>query len=325
MLSPQALQEPLMLDEERRIVYAVRARTEAEEPTSCANILNRSAAILISQIGAITNATGSYQKRFGDLDGLYGNAAAYSAMRTTWGTRVVYEVSEFRPSDRCGDIVFGLTRMLPGKVGENFFMTRGHIHRRADRPEIYYGQKGNGLMLMELPEGETRIVDIAPYTCCYVPPFWIHRSVNTGAEVFVMTFGYPADSGQDYDIIARAGGMRTRIVDDGGGWKAVENPSSNRANKRLGRHFREGREGCGMSYRPATQPTLYFIGVTTGKSSIMRVFPAWAAAWPQGRGDHRHRLSYPCRPCRLSRCGGLHPRRSDVARRTGNHAQDRPL
>ena len=31
-----------------------------------------------------------------------------------------------------------------------------------------------------------------------------------------------------------------------------------------------------MPYRPATQPTLYFIGVTTRQSSIMRVFPAWA-------------------------------------------------
>jgi len=29
-------------------------------------------------------------------------------------------------------------------------------------------------------------------------------------------------------------------------------------------------------YRKADQPTLYFIGVTTGKSSIMKVFPAWA-------------------------------------------------
>lgn len=28
--------------------------------------------------------------------------------------------------------------------------------------------------------------------------------------------------------------------------------------------------------KPATRPTLYFIGVTTGKSSIMKVFPAWA-------------------------------------------------
>jgi len=30
-------------------------------------------------------------------------------------------------------------------------------------------------------------------------------------------------------------------------------------------------------YAPAERPTLYFIGVTTGSSSIMRVFPAWAA------------------------------------------------
>ncbi len=29
-------------------------------------------------------------------------------------------------------------------------------------------------------------------------------------------------------------------------------------------------------YPPATKPTMYFIGVTTGKSSIMKVFPGWA-------------------------------------------------
>jgi shikimate 5-dehydrogenase len=31
-----------------------------------------------------------------------------------------------------------------------------------------------------------------------------------------------------------------------------------------------------MPYQPAERPTLYFIGVTTAKSSIMRVFPEWA-------------------------------------------------
>jgi shikimate 5-dehydrogenase len=30
------------------------------------------------------------------------------------------------------------------------------------------------------------------------------------------------------------------------------------------------------AYAPATQPTMYFIGVSTGKSSIMKVFPRWA-------------------------------------------------
>jgi shikimate 5-dehydrogenase len=31
-------------------------------------------------------------------------------------------------------------------------------------------------------------------------------------------------------------------------------------------------------YAPATQPTIYFIGVTTSQSSIMKVFPKWAKA-----------------------------------------------
>lgn len=41
----------------------------------------------------------------------------------------------------------------------------------------------------------------------------------------------------------------------------------------------------GNVYEPATKPTLYFIGVTTGKSSIMKVFPKWAEAL--GLGDTR--------------------------------------
>ena len=33
-----------------------------------------------------------------------------------------------------------------------------------------------------------------------------------------------------------------------------------------------------MQLTKATQPTMYFIGVTTGSSSIMKVFPDWAEA-----------------------------------------------
>ena len=33
-----------------------------------------------------------------------------------------------------------------------------------------------------------------------------------------------------------------------------------------------------MNLTPAVKPTMYFIGVTTGKSSIMKVFPEWAKA-----------------------------------------------
>ena len=115
-------------------------------------------------------------------------------------------------------------RLRPGQVGHEYFVTRGHIHAIANRPEIYYGESGHGLMLLESPEGEVRIVEVTPRAVCYVPPFWIHRSVNVGPGDLVMTFAYPADAGQDYDIIARSGGMKLRVVDDGnGGWTAVDN------------------------------------------------------------------------------------------------------
>lgn len=63
----------------------------------------------------MANATGSYQKRFRDLDGLYADAAAFEAMRATSGERIVYEVSEFRPTEQSRDLIFGVTRMAPGK------------------------------------------------------------------------------------------------------------------------------------------------------------------------------------------------------------------
>ncbi len=39
-----------------------------------------------------------------------------------------------------------------------------------------------------------------------------------------MSFVYPADSGQDYGIIARSNGMKVRIIVDGSSWTAVPNP-----------------------------------------------------------------------------------------------------
>jgi glucose-6-phosphate isomerase len=174
--------------------------------------------------GELKGATNRYVKTLRGLEGLYEDQAAYSSLLAKMADEIVYEVTDYKPSTMSGDMIIGVTRMIPGKVGNEYFLTRGHIHAKPNRPEMYYGEKGIGIMLLESPEGEIRTIEIAPRTMCYVPPFWIHRSVNTGPGELVMTFAYPADSGQDYDIIAKAGGMRNRIIDDGkGGWKAVEN------------------------------------------------------------------------------------------------------
>lgn len=175
--------------------------------------------------GVLRGATGRYTKTLRDLAGIYADQAAFTAVCAADPDRVVYEVTDYRPSADAGDMILGVTRMVPGKVGREFFLTRGHIHANPNRPEMYYGESGRGVMLLESPDGEIRTIEITPRALCYVPPYWIHRSVNTGTEPLVMTFAYPADSGQDYAIIAESGGMRCRILDDGtGGWIAVENP-----------------------------------------------------------------------------------------------------
>jgi glucose-6-phosphate isomerase, archaeal len=174
------------------------------------------------ETGLMAGTGTRYQKRLRDLRGLYADADAFEALAVRRSDEVVYEVTDHRPNANPGDLITGVTRMSPGKVGKEFFMTRGHIHAVVDRPELYYGLKGVGLMLMESPDGESRTLEIRRNTACYVPPYWIHRSMNLGD--FVMLFCYPADSGQDYDIIERSKGMRLRIVDDGsGGWSSVPN------------------------------------------------------------------------------------------------------
>ncbi len=173
--------------------------------------------------GRLETGSGRYKKRLKDLAGLYADEAAYAAAVGRNSDLVVYEVTEQRPSADHGDLTFGVTSMRPGRVGDEFFMTRGHIHAPANRPETYYGEAGEGVLLLESPDGAVRLLEIRPRILCYVPPMWIHRSVNTGLEQLVMSFCYPSDSGQDYDVIARSGGMRSRIVADGSGWKEVPN------------------------------------------------------------------------------------------------------
>jgi glucose-6-phosphate isomerase len=177
------------------------------------------------QTGAMKGRTRRYEKRFDELDGLFADEGAYAVTRAARGPEIAYQVDEYRPSERPGDVIFGTSTLYPGKIGDEFLMTRGHIHRISDRPEIYVCQAGHGVMLMELEDGTIRAEEMAPHAIVYVAPHWIHRSVNVGSTPFITLFCYPADAGQDYDIIAKAGGMKERVVDDGrGGWTLAPNP-----------------------------------------------------------------------------------------------------
>jgi glucose-6-phosphate isomerase len=187
-----------------------------EEPKLCA--------IEISP-GTLVDGGGRYRKTYRDLDGLYADKEAFAEIVRTKGGDIAYEVTSYTPGSKVSDLIMGVTRMSPGKVGREYYLTRGHIHANGDRPEIYHTLSGRGIMQMESPDGEVRLIEMGPQQVCYVPPFWIHRSVNIGSGDLVMFFAYPADSGQDYGIIERSNGMRVRVMDDGaGGWRAEDNP-----------------------------------------------------------------------------------------------------
>lgn len=178
---------------------------------------------LTPERGTLSGRSNRYEKRLSELDGIYADADAFISTLSR-GDGVVYAVEDYRPSSAIGDLCFGVTHMLPGRIGSEFYMTRGHIHAIGNRPETYRGELGRGVMLMESPEGESVMLEVTPGSTVYVPPYWIHRSVNTGSEPLVMSFVYPADSGQDYEIIARSNGMRVRIIAEGSSWTAVPNP-----------------------------------------------------------------------------------------------------
>ena len=166
--------------------------------------------------GEVQPSTGRYAKRVGELGGLYQEmpASADDAI-------LAYEVVEYRADG--SDIIFGTTIMQPGKVGDEYFMTRGHFHVRRDRGEVYYTQSGEGLLLLESRSGESRVVEMRPGVCAFIPPDWAHRSINTGSGKLVFVWVCTADAGHDYgEIMTR--GMRSIVVDRGGKPAVLPNP-----------------------------------------------------------------------------------------------------
>ena len=173
--------------------------------------------------GSLADPARRYVKRVSDLVGIYGDKDEFARAVRQRKDAIAYCVSDLGRSSASGDLIYGITWMAQGRIGDEFYMTRGHIHSNPDRSETYAGLSGTGVLLLESPTGDIRTLDIAPGIVAYVPPYWIHRSVNTGDRPLVMSFCFPADAGQDYGIIERSNGMKVRVVADGDGWRCAEN------------------------------------------------------------------------------------------------------
>ena len=163
------------------------------------------------------------QRHLSDLKGQYLAQDAYDALMAN-GDPLLYEVYEIKRPEKVGEILSGISIVHPGRVGDEFNMTKGHFHSILDTAEIYYCLHGEGFMIMETPEGETDIIALSPGKVLYVPPRWAHRSVCTGRQEDLVTFfAYPANAGHDYGTIEEKG-FRKCIVDRGSGIEFVDNP-----------------------------------------------------------------------------------------------------
>jgi len=144
-------------------------------------------------------------RRLSSMKGQYADQAAYDAMLVEKDT-VLYEVYVVERPEVPGELVHGLSVVHPGKVGDEYFMTKGHFHTVLDTAEVYYCLRGRGVMVMETLEGEWAIKELRPGRVLYVPPRWAHRSVNTSLEEPLVTFFvYPGNAGHDYGSIERQG------------------------------------------------------------------------------------------------------------------------
>lgn len=142
------------------------------------------------------------KRHLSDLRGCYRDPAAFNAVLAT-SNPLVYSVSGVEPAMGAGDLHYGLGVIHPGMVGDEYFLTKGHLHTWREAAEVYIGLAGEGAMLLEDEgTGASRLLPLAANGVVYVPGHTAHRTMNTGDVPLVYVGVYPARAGHDYGALA---------------------------------------------------------------------------------------------------------------------------
>jgi len=161
--------------------------------------------------GHVNNASRVLTRKLSDLKGLFRDKEAY-AQQIVAGDPVIYEVYEIRVPEEEGHLLSCTTIIYPGKVGNEYFFTKGHFHVKENRAEIYTCLQGEGYLLMTTRDGAARSVSMKPGVSVYIPPYWSHRTLNSGSKPFIFYGVWPGDAGHDYESILE-NGFPLRVVE----------------------------------------------------------------------------------------------------------------
>lgn len=143
------------------------------------------------------------QRHLHDLRGCFADAAAFERAAAA-GNPLLYTVAGVEPGHSDGDLHYGVGMIMPGRIGDEYYMTKGHLHSWRDAAEVYCGLSGEGVMLLEdEATGESRMVPLGPGKVVYVPGRTAHRTMNTGTVPLTYIGVYPARAGHDYAAIAQ--------------------------------------------------------------------------------------------------------------------------
>ena len=157
------------------------------------------------------------------LKGYFADEAAFDAAVAA-DDAMVYEYFDMGVPETSGNVAYGTTRIRPGKIGDEYYMTKGHFHTVLDTAEVYYCLSGRGGMMMETPEGKVEWREMKKGDAVYVPGRWAHRSINiSDNEDFVMFFAFPGHAGHDYGTI-QTKGFRKLLVEREGEPTLIDNP-----------------------------------------------------------------------------------------------------
>lgn len=158
-----------------------------------------------------------------EMKGMFSDEHAYQAMLES-GDPLIYEFHGLPLPNDAGDLTFGCSILNPGKVGNEYFFTKGHFHSILETGEVYYCLKGHGYMLLENPEGDWSAQELSAGKAVYVPKRYAHRSINVSSnEQLVTFFVFRADAGHDYGSIEEKG-YRKLMVEIDGKPEIIDNP-----------------------------------------------------------------------------------------------------
>jgi glucose-6-phosphate isomerase len=155
------------------------------------------------------------KRHLADLRGCFRDAEAVERA-LAHDNPLVYTVAAVEPAAGDGDLHYGLGVIYPGLVGDEYFLTKGHLHTWRAAAELYIGIAGEGVMLLEdEATGETRMIPLQPNGAVYVPGHTAHRTVNTGDVPLTYLGVCPARAGHDYGAIAERNFRSVVIQRDG--------------------------------------------------------------------------------------------------------------